>query len=78
MAVTHKAFEHLGLFAADFLDPRVFAILVVCQILVECAQEFKGFSTRGLFVHAIKAAFHEKVDQVAFGAALKAAVPPVA
>ena len=70
VAVAHKAFEYLGLFATDFLDPRVFAILIVCEILVECAEEFKSFGTGGLFVHAVETALHQKIDQVAFGSAL--------
>ena len=37
VAVTHEAFQHFGFFAADFLDPRMFAFLVACQILVEGA-----------------------------------------
>ena len=77
VAVTHKAFEDLGFFATDFLDPRVFAILVVCEVLVECAEEFKGFGTGGLLVHAVEAALHQKIDQVAFCTALETAVAPV-
>jgi hypothetical protein len=78
VAVSNEAFQDFGLFAADFLDPRVFAILGTCQILVERAEKFKSFGTGGLFVETVKPALHDEINQVAFASALETAITPVA
>ena len=76
MAITDKTFQHLGLFATNFLEQKVVVFLGVL-LLFESAQEFQGFGPSGGFIHAVEAAPHHEFHQVAFATALEAAVTPV-
>ena len=77
VAVAYEAFEDFRFFAADFLDPRMFILQRIGSVGFERTQEFERLGACLGFFHAVEAAAHHELDQVAFAAALQTAVAPV-